>query len=304
MNLESDGLVPQLIVMFRVVANSSKIETEELLRVCFPGVVSNLSDSKRLRGTLSRWTELGLFTENNGEITLDKQFAKPRGMSIDALTEKLPSFCRLLVMQQQNCLPLFPKGGIREEDGVGMCADLIRGLSWTLAQNIFNLPVTFDKQIETLEGMQTISGKYIFVNDTRWNGFRYWARYLGFASGDGNSFQIDPTKAIYETLPSVFRGNNELLAADFLTGLSSILPVLDFGKYRTEVESNLDPTVWRKPTENHLSMSLSFALRRLELNKIIRLQSRSDTGSSIRLTGRDFKTWNGFESVVWLGGKK
>lgn len=303
-NLESDGLCPQLIVIFRAVAYSGKINTEELLRVCYPGTVPDSSVSNRLRGVLSRWTELGLFSKENEEVSLNKPFTKPRGMTIDALTEKLPSFCRSLVMQPQNCLPLFPDGGIREEEGVGRCADLIRGLSWTLAQNIFNLPVTFDKQIETLEGTQTIGGKYIFVNDTRWNGFRYWARYLGFASGEGSSFQIDPTKAINEALPSVFGAKKELLAADFLNGLSSILPVLDFGKYRMEVESNLDPTVWRKPTENHLSMSLSFALRRLELNQLIKLQGRADTGSSFRLTGRDFKTWNGFESVVWSGGKR
>lgn len=303
-NLESDGLYPQLIVIFRAVTHSGKINADELLRVCYPGAVTDSSVINRLRGILSRWTELGLFSEENDEISLNKQFAKPRGMSIDAFTEKLPSFCRTLIMQPQNCLPLWSDAGTRSEEGVGRGADFVRGVSWSLAQDIFNLPIGSAESIESVEGTQMTGGKFIFLNRTRWPGFRFWASYLGFASGDGSSFQIDPTKAINEALPSVFGAKKELLAADFLNALSSILPVLDFGKYRMEVESILDPTVWRKPTENHLSMSLSFALRRLELNQLIKLQGRADTGSSFRLTGRDFKTWNGFESVVWSGGKR
>lgn len=303
-NLESDGLYPQLIVLFRAIAHSGKMHADELLRVCYPGVVSDSSVSNRLRGVLSRWTELGLFSEENDEISLNKQFARPRGMTIDAFTEKLPSFCRSLIMQPQNCLPLWSYAGTRTEEGVGRGADFVRGVSWVLAQDIFNLPIGSAESIESVEGTQMTGGKFIFLNRTRWPGFRFWASYLGFATGDGGAFQIDPTKAIRETLPSVFGTKKELLAAEFLNSLSSILPVLDFGKYRMEVESNLDPTIWRKPTENHLSMSLSFALRRLELNQLIKLQGRSDTGSSFRLTGRDFKTRNGFESVVWCGGKR
>mgnify|MGYP003585439662 CR=1 FL=1 len=303
-NLESDGLFPQLIVIFRAVAYSVRINTEELLRVCYPGIVPDSSVSNRLRGALSRWTELGLFTEENDEITLNKQFVKPRGMSVDDFTERLPAFCRSLVMQPQNCLPLWTDSTTRTEEGVGRTADLVRSLSWALAQDIYNLPVGSPKKVFEVEGSQMTGGKFIFMNDTRWNGFRPWACYLGFATGEGSSFLIDPTKAIKEALPSVFSSKKELLAIEFLKSLNSILPVLDFGKYRMEVENILDQTTWRKPTENHLSMSLSFALRRLELSKLIRLQGRSDTGSSFRLTGCDFKTWNGFESVVWLGAKK
>lgn len=301
-NLESDGIFPQLIVMFRAVAHSGKINSDELLRICTPGTISDASEVKRLRATLLRWIELGLFIEENEEVTLTKQFIKPRGMTIDSLTEKLPSFCRSLILQPQNCLPLWPEGGAETEEGVGRAADFIRGISWALAQDIYRLPTSSAENIESVEKEQRTGGKFIFKNRSRWPGLKYWARYLGFVTGEGNSFFIDPTQAIKEALPTIFGTKKELLATDFLSTLSASLPVLDFGTYRLEVEGSLDQSKWRKPADNHLSMSLSFALRRLDLNNTIKLQGRADTGSSYRLTGRDFKIWKGFESVAFSGG--
>ena len=48
-------------------------------------------------------------------------------------------------------------------------------------------------------------------------------------------------------------------------------------------------------------MSLSLALRRLSLDNVIRLEGRADAGSSYSLTGRNYRTWLGFESVRWVG---
>jgi hypothetical protein len=124
-------------------------------------------------------------------------------------------------------------------------------------------------------------------------------RYFGLATGESSSFKIDPTLAIKHRLKSIFGNSKELPAKDFLVSLSEKLPVLDFGIYRNEVEKNLNDSVWRKLNPNELSQSLSFALKRLELNGNIQLRGKSDTGSSYRLTGRDHRQWTGFETVVW-----
>jgi hypothetical protein len=124
-------------------------------------------------------------------------------------------------------------------------------------------------------------------------------RYFGLATGESSSFKIDPTLAIKHRLKSIFGNSKELPAKDFLVSLSEKLPVLDFGVYRNEVEKNLNDSVWRKLNPNELSQSLSFALKRLELNGNIQLRGKSDTGSSYRLIGRDHRQWTGFETVVW-----
>jgi hypothetical protein len=297
LNNTSDGLHPELIVLFRAVAHLGKVDAEELIRICFPpGVVTDTLVLNRLRGALARWTELGLFVETDGHnIQLDGRFVKEKKESLDDFTNKLPSISRHLVLEEKNALPIWT-----ESSTAAVAADFVRGITWLLAQNIYGFPTTWSNggafDIQNSQGVGDI-----VQNDTRWTNLRHWARYLGFATGDSGSFQIDPTSAIREELFLIFGGQKELPAKDFLSKLSSQLPVLDGGIYRQAIESNLRTTTWRKPDEGHLSMSLSFALRRLDLNGSIKLMGRADAGSSFRLTGHDYRTWIGFESIIWNG---
>lgn len=292
-NLETDGIYPTVIVLLRVVANLGKVDADELIHICYPGSVSDTEALKRLRGSLSRWIEIGLFVKIKDCVQLDARYTKGKKESLDDFTNRLPSFCRRLVLEEKNCIPLW---------GAAVTADFVRGMTWLLAQNIYGFPTAWGG-VDNIENKQLASGKKVIQNDTRWNGLRSWARYLGFATGDGGSFQIDPTLAIRDELPFIFGKRKELAAKEFLDALSSQIPMLDFGTYRKEVERHLNPSTWHKQTEGHLSMSLSFALRRLDLDKIIKLEGRADAGSSYRLTGRDYRTWLGFESVIWNGGK-
>ena len=294
LNNTSDGLHPELIVLFRTVAYFGKVEKEELIRICLPGTGTDTSAFNRLRGALSRWTELGLFMETGDHVQLDSRFVKGRKNSLDDFTDKLPSFCRRLVLEEKNAFPLWG-------ESAAVAADFIKGIAWLLAQDIYGFPTTWEDGAQNIGDEQISGGKKIIQNDTRWNNLRFWARYLGFVSGDGGAFQIDPTLAIRDELPSIFGRQRELPAKDFLSGLSAQLPVIDYGVYRQEIERNLSATTWRKPGEGHLSMSLSLALRRLDLNTTIKLMGKADTGSSFRLTGRNYRTWIGFESVIWNG---
>jgi len=302
-NLEGDGIYPQLIVLFRAVAYLGKVEIDELKSICYPGAITDKSVSDRFRGVLSNWIDLGLFVENNKQIELHPKFVKNRGESIDSFTDRLPSFCRQLIFEPQNCIPLWPEGGGLTEEGVGRTADFVRGMAWALAQDIYNFPTVSAKAILDLDLEQRTAGKFIFLNETRPHGLRFWARYLGFATGEGAFFQIDPTLAIRGELASIFGARKELSASDFLNSLCVNLPVLDFGRYRQEVESHLNQTAWRKPAGGHISMSLSLALRRLDLDNIIKLEGKADTGSSFRLTGKNYRTWMGFESVILNRGR-
>ena len=302
-NYTSDGVYPELISLFRAVAYSKQIASDELINVCFPPI-DKVSDEERkkkekeilgrLRGALSRWTQLGLFVEESGKVKLQEQFSAKRKETTDMLTERLPSFCRQLILQVDHCTPLWGESGLT--------SDFARGTAWLLAQDIYQFSATWS-DVEALQNSQGTGGNTLSQNDVRWNGLRFWARYLGFATGDSGAFQIDPTVAVREELPSIFGSRKELHAKDFLLELGSRLPVLDFGSYRKEVESSLNEANWRKPADGHLSMSLSLALRRLDLDKTIHLAGKADTGSSYRLTGSNYRTWVGFETVAWKGGK-
>ena len=113
----------------------------------------------------------------------------------------------------------------------------------------------------------------------------------------------EPSQKAFEKFQSrlkeIFGGNKELLAKDFLVLLSEKLPILDFGKYRKEIEDKLSTSVWRKPGTNELSQSLSFGLRRLEFKGAIQLRGKSDTGSSYRLIGSNNQELVNFETVTW-----
>ncbi|MGJ9418662.1 protein DpdG [Massilia sp. CMS3.1] len=300
-NLTNDGLHAQLIVLARVAAKFGPINRDELIRVCAaPGDDGKDRDVARLRTTLARWIELGLFIQEADAIRVNLELK--RGFAIDELTDRLPATCRRLVLQDQHCLPLWGTGEDPTEKGVGRAADFARGLAWALAQDIYSLPEG-GKDIEALDRSQATTARFIFLNHGRWPGLRPWARYLGFGNGDGSSFLFDPTEAVRDELPHII-GNGKAMAAEaFIGALGARLPVLDGGTYRKEVEANLRSDRWRGPESGHLSMSLSFALRRLDLDGTIKLETLADAGAVVKLSGRDYRTWASFTQVRLAGDR-
>jgi hypothetical protein len=293
LNYPNDGLPPEFIAIFRVIAHLRIADKKSVIDSCLYGPNTHKEAATRLRGALVRWTDLGLFKADADSIQVSDPFRQKRGESLDDLTARLPARCRSLILEERNCLPLWG-------EGVGIAADFVLGAAWILAQDIYQLPTSWT-DIDPLQSQQTIAERKFVGNDVQWNGLRYWMRYLGFATGDSGSFQVDPTIAIKAELPSIFGTRSDLPAKEFITALSSRLPVLDYGQYRQAVEDVLNRAAWRPPAIGHLSMSLSLALRRLALDNVIRLEGRADTGTSFRLTGRNYRTWIGFESVRWMG---
>ena len=294
-NHPSDGLYPELITLFRATADHGSLRKEELIELC-----TVKGETARISAALSTWTELGLFSRDGDNIALDVRFQRKRRGSIEDMTNALPSICRQLLLDLKHALPMWPASGERTDKGIGLSADFVRGLAWMLAQDIYTFPLnSTSDEAERLENHQVTPGKYIVLNDVRWHGLGFWARYTGFAAADRG--YIDPTSAIRAELPTIFQGTQCLPAGAFLRELSSRIPVLDFGAYRTEVEGALNPAVWRRPPEGQLSTALSFALRRLQLDQTIGLNSAADAGESYALSARDFRPWHHFSEVEFHG---
>jgi len=303
LNLQSDGLPPVLITLALTVAKEREISRDNLIDMCSPPADTSKdkegdsSPSARVRATLNRWTSFGLFEDADGKIKL--KFTPARGETSESFALRLPGICTGLLLQSELALPLWPNESVVSEDNIGRSADLCRGLAWCLAQDIYDLPSVY-KEVDNVVRSQIEVGRFVFLNDTRWTGLRSWARYLGFATGTGSGFLFDPTIVVRAQLKEVIQGNESLTADEFVSRLAARIPVLDKGIYRTEVEQALRTQTWRAPATDHLSSSLSIALRRLQKQGTIALESMADAGSRLALTGQFGRTWQDFTHVRLL----
>lgn len=272
LNQENDGLYPELIVLARA-AFVAPHSADDLVSIC------EIDNPKKLRAALSRWTTLGLFEIADERVVIARSVVGNKREGVDAFTERLPHICRRLALLPIHCEPLW--------EDVGQSSDLARALAWLLAQDIHNLPSTWKGGADNLVNEQ-VPGKSVFQNDTRWNGARFWSRYLGFASGPSSDFVVDPTEAVRHELRALFTPDEPVDAQTFAEELARAIPVLDGGVYRREMESCMDMSLWRPTASGQLSMSLSFALRRLQLEGTLVLEHRADTQQGLTLTGKGY----------------
>ncbi|MDE2715750.1 MAG: protein DpdG [Chloroflexota bacterium] len=116
------------------------------------------------------------------------------------------------------------------------------------------------------------------TNRARCNQFVYWARFLGFAwrlqIDRQNVVVPDPTKAIVRNLGQWEAKPGWLPIGEFLSRLAVDLPVLEEGIARKFVESKIAPD-GRRP-DGHISRSTSYALRRLERSRQLKMQRMAD----------------------------
>jgi hypothetical protein len=295
LNQPNDGLFSVLIVLIRVLVRFGPKERNELILMC--GAAADQIDSSHLTRTLNRWTELGLLSEEQEVITIAEPYRSALGKSAEVAEERLPGVARKVVMLPSNNLRFWESEGVKS-------ADLSRGLAWMLAQDIYTLDSSVG-QLAILENEQLLDSakQTIFQNDTRRNGLRAWMPYLGFAREGANWF-VDPTDALRDVLPQIFETREELSGPDFVSRAARVLPVLDGGAYRTQVEAALKESALPLPRIGLLSTSLSLALQRLDRTGAITLLRRSDTDGGVSLTGSNRRTWREVSHVILASARE
>ena len=277
LNNTSDGYPNTVVALFRALWVLGPVGTEELEKHC-----SAFEGDERLHQSLFRWSQLGLFQISKSKMV---SFGKIVSEQIDDNTDvekatiKLPRVLRKLAFLPENNENFWGA-----EDSTA--ADLVRGLSWLLAQNMSEIDLGSFQKVQPLEIAQMPSDKVVVQNDVRWTTLRAWATYLGFINRVGLTNIIDPYDAVFEELVDIFDAEIELDILSFVSLLANNLPVLDQGRYRLEIEGFLDPGRWNKPpSSSHCSSSLSLALMRLHEGNKINLVKRSDTSSILTLHG-------------------
>lgn len=290
LNQANDGLFNVLIVLIRVLVRFGPKGRDELIISC--GGDAEPIDQKHLVQTLNRWVELGLLNDEQGHITVAEPYRALLGNNTETAETCLPAVCRTVVLLPANNLRFW-------ESEESKSADFSRGAAWMLAQDVYKLEAKTDR-LENLENSQLATGSQqrIVQNDTRWNGLRAWMLYLGFAR-DGTKWFIDPTDAIRDVLPEIFKSRDELLAVDFVSQLASVLPVLDGGNYRTQVEAALKDNALPRGRVGLLSTSLSRAMQRLDRGGAIRLTHKADALGSVSLGGSNERTWKDVSHVQY-----
>lgn len=282
LNQASDGLFNVLIVLVRTLVRFGPRERDELILLC--GGAADPVDPSQLRNTLNRWTELGLLVNEDETIHINEEYRSSLGKSTEDAEAQLPKIVRKVAMLAENNERFW-------ESEKSKSADLSRAVSWMLAQDVYTLDANV-KELAKLEGAQVADSakQTIGKNDTRWNGLKTWMLYLGFAR-ESMQWVVDPTDALRDALPEIFGSSCELTGPAFVERAASVLPVLDGGGYRRQVEAVLTERAWPRPPEGCLSSSLSRAIQRLDREGAIKLANRSDTEGVVTLTGINMRKW-------------
>ncbi|TIN77513.1 protein DpdG [Mesorhizobium sp.] len=289
LNQASDGLYTVLIVLVRAIVRFGPRSREELILAC--GGAVDAVDTSQLTQTLNRWTELGLLSQEEGLVNIAEPYRSGLGKTADSAEARLPRTVRTVAMLPQNNERFWEREKSRS-------ADLSRAVAWMLAQDVYKLNGNV-KNLAVLEEAQIVdsSKQTIGRNDTRWNGLKAWMIYLGFAR-DGMQWVVDPTDALRDALPDIFASSRELAGPAFVERAAAVLPVLDGGAYRTQVEASLRDSAWPRPRAGLLSSSLSRAIQRLDREGAITLAKGSDPEGVVTLTGSNMRTWREVSHVA------
>jgi hypothetical protein len=293
--MPSDGLFNVLIVLTRALVRLGPKSRDDLLKAC--GSDLDIVDPKHLNQSLTRWIELGLFAVDDGVVVLREPYRAQLSRTTDTAEARLAKVAREIALAPENNARFW-------ESEENKSADLSRGLSWILAQDVYAMDTSSHQKVATLESTQVADrAKHILQNDTRWNGLRTWMLYLGFARG-GTQITIDPTEAVRDILPSIFDQDESLPALIFVDRAAAALPVLDGGVYRLQIEDVLKDSNWTRPAEGHLSTAFSRAIQRLDREGLIAAEKKSDTEEGVMLVGAHQRPWRSVTHVRRIQAKK
>lgn len=277
LNETNDGLVELLVSIYNIVKeNNGKLTNEEVLSLVRPFPDGDLAnpDNDLAKKTLKKWSALGLFTSVNNNIKIQEE----------NLLTPLPKILTKIIFDSKNNETITE--GNNNWDGT---QDFVKMCAYLMMKDVFKInPLNnYEKKIDSMQNQDCADygNNRIIQNNSRWEGFKRWAIYLGFGWGE-NIFNFDPTKIVEEYLPTIFKEEEkQLFIKDFVFRLSTLLPVFEEGTYIKSTRKLLKREL-QHSNISELSFMLSFILIRLEKKGKINLIHLSDAAdSALRIKG-------------------
>jgi hypothetical protein len=145
-----------------------------------------------------------------------------------------------------------------------------------------NFPIT---QGAIRDSLARWLGQGFALNDAEYAGLIEWLTFLGFVNQDHGKLVIDPTRAVKDSLKTIFNSQKTMPIREFIKSLGKILPVMDGGNYHQQTMDVMGVKQWVFNYEKQISSSLSLALHRLEIAAVIRIEPGADDVNSIEMLG-------------------
>jgi hypothetical protein len=98
--MPSDGLFNVLLVLTRAIVRFGAKSRDDLLNAC--GVGLEPVDPKQLNQTMNRWTELGLFSSEDGLVAICEPYRTRLGKNADDAERRLPKIIREIALAPEN----------------------------------------------------------------------------------------------------------------------------------------------------------------------------------------------------------
>ncbi len=186
------------------------------------------------------------------------------------------TFCALL---RTTLLSSPPNDPPLDEAGAN---DLLRALAWLLTTNPIESP-----WMEARAAQQKVPNEstLVFVNSTRWNGFRYWAEALGFAepalfgAEAGATLVANPTRALREMVTATYRPGDDVPISRMMQDLRAAIPVLPGGAVSRALGFDYDT--------RQVDFATAYALDGGQLRGWLSLQRRADAADTMQFAGPD-----------------
>lgn len=259
--------------------------------------LSMLPDQKEEKNRLEKLISPKFLRPSDGEPMIKKIIREAKNMHlIEEVDGEIHLSVRNNFKEGNKALKVFNKLLFNKENDKNH--DLGYCVAWMLAQNIYNPPKTFD-EVSIKKKDQKIDRFLAISNSSRFDQLRYWMSFLRLGWFDPISgFFPDPTHFIKLFLEEFFSdGEKEKRIFEVIKELSSFCPVFEGGFFRDKIEE-----YFSEREKYDLSKTTSFALLRLEEERIIKLHERADA-KGMKLKTKD--TYRIVSDVEFLqNGKK
>lgn len=300
------GIMRALYRLCLAMGPEATATTEQYVDLLAPAhaVVSGKDPKYAARATVKEAQRLGVLVgDGNGDGPWRLKLSGPPPGSSDAAADQFfVRELRRLLLASQNNDPLFHEGDPEDEEAereaderlsTRLAREFTRVQAWVLLRDpaLPTLHMTYREDARSIERLQRrYEGRSLVVNSTRWASFRRWSMFLGFSRVERLAAQRqqvglipDPTRAVVDELAEIATEAEELPLVDLRARLAEELPVLDGGRYQSEVADHVGTD---ERQDEALSGPLALALLRTEKSDALRLELRSDFGRPVSVAGR------------------